>query len=393
MSAATTTRRLGWSLALLAFAQLIFSLDINIVYVALPDIGASLGFDGQTQQWVVSAYTVFAGGFLLFGGRAADLLGRRRIFITALAIYAVSSLVGGLATEPILLVGARAVQGIGGALLLPSTLALIGNLFAEGPARNRALAVWGGAGASGLTLGALLGGVLTQAFGWPAVFYVNVLLAGVAAIAAFVLIPKDEPRTERRKFDFPGALTVTVAATLFVYALVQGPSDGWGAPTIVAALVIAVLSAIAFVIIETRSADPLMPPKLLGNRNVAVGVLVTFIYMGTFGALPYFLTRRAHLVAHRICYRTSGHSRFGPWLFGGGVLRGYCPGSDHLRVRPGHRMDRDVDRGRNRCLTGATGGLQRAGVHSLEYRKRDRIGGPGCDFSGIGRPHRRRCRR
>ena len=290
MSAPTTTRRLGWSLALLAFAQLIFSLDINIVYVALPDIGASLGFDGQTQQWVVSAYTVFAGGFLLFGGRAADLLGRRRVFITALAIYAASSLVGGLATEPVLLVGARAVQGIGGALLLPSTLALIGNLFAEGPARNRALAIWGGAGASGLTLGALLGGVLTQAFGWPAVFYVNVLLAGVAAIAAFVLIPKDQPRTERRKFDFPGALTVTVAATLFVYALVQGPSDGWGAPTIVAALVIAVLSAVAFVIIETRSADPLMPPKLLGNRNVAVGVLVTFIYMGTFGALPYFLT-------------------------------------------------------------------------------------------------------
>lgn len=285
-----STTRLGWALALLAFAQLIFSLDINIVYVALPEIGRSLGFDGQTQQWVISAYTVFAGGFLLFGGRAADLLGRRRVFIAALALYAASSLVGGVATVPFVLVAARAVQGVGGALLLPSTLALIGTLFAEGPARNRALAVWGGAGASGLTLGALLGGVLTQAFGWPAVFYVNVILAGIAAVAAVVLIPRDEVREERRRFDVPGAAAVTVSATLLVYALVQGPADGWGSAGVVTALVVSASAAVAFVVIESRVPDPLMPIGLLGNRNVAVGVLVTFVYMGTFGALPYFLT-------------------------------------------------------------------------------------------------------
>ena len=289
MSSPTTTRR-RWALALLAFAQLIFSLDINIVYVALPDIGRDLGFSGQTQQWVVSAYTVFAGGFLLFGGRAADLLGRRRVFITALTMYAVSSLVGGLATEPLILVAARAVQGIGGALLLPSTLALINTLFAEGPARNRALAVWGGAGASGLTLGALLGGLLTQWFGWPAVFFVNVLLAGTAATAAILVLPRDESSTERHRFDLPGAVAVTVAATLFVYALVQGPADGWGTWSIITALVIATIAAILFALIETRSTDALMPPRLLGNRNVAIGVVTTFVYMGTFGALPYFLT-------------------------------------------------------------------------------------------------------
>ncbi|MGC0367497.1 MFS family permease [Rhodococcus sp. 27YEA15] len=287
---APTGRRLGWSLALLAFAQLIFSLDINIVYVALPDIGRSLGFDGQTQQWVVSAYTVFAGGFLLFGGRAADLLGRRRVFVTALALYAISSLVGGFASAPFMLIAARAVQGVGGALLLPSTLALISNLFAEGRVRNRALAIWGGAGASGLTLGALLGGVLSQWFGWPAVFFVNVVLAGVAAAAAFALIPRDVPRSESRTFDLPGAASVTLAATLFVYALVQGPADGWGTWPIITALAISIAAAVSFVVIESRSTDPLMPLRLLGNRNVAVGVMTTFVYMGTFGALPYFLT-------------------------------------------------------------------------------------------------------
>src|SRR4051812_4920004 len=175
--------RAGLSLALLALAQLIFSLDLNIVFVALPDIGADLGFTGQTQQLVVSAYVVLAGGFLLFGGRAADLLGRRRIFVLALALYALSSLVGGLAGSPGVIIAARAVQGIGGALLLPSTLSLINTLFDEGPKRNRALAVWGGAGASGLTIGALLGGVLTENFGWRAVFFVNVPLAGLVALA------------------------------------------------------------------------------------------------------------------------------------------------------------------------------------------------------------------
>lgn len=286
----TAHRHLGLSLALLALAQLIFSLDINIVFIALPEIGSDLGFSGQTQQAVVSAYVVFAGGFLLLGGRAADLLGRRRMFVLALALYAVSSLWGGLAESPGLILAARAVQGVGAALLLPSTLSLISTLFDEGPSRNRALAVWGGAGASGLTLGALLGGVLTQAFGWPAVFFVNVPLAGLVAIAALAVIPRDERQHDSRRFDLPGALTATGGATLLVYAIVQGPEAGWTSPTILVAVALSVVLLAAFALIEARGADPLMPPHLIANRSLLVAVTVTFIFMGTFGTLPYFLT-------------------------------------------------------------------------------------------------------
>ncbi|WP_309113352.1 MFS transporter [Saccharothrix sp.] len=292
----STTARPGLSLALLALAQLIFALDLNIVFVALPEIGADLGFTGQTQQWVVSAYVVIAGGFLLLGGRAADLLGRRRVFVLALVLYAVSSLAGGLATSPGVIVVARAVQGLGGALLLPSTLSLLNNLFEEGPKRNRALAVWGGAGASGLTVGALLGGVLTESFGWPAVFFVNVPLAGAVALAALLVIPADPRGHERRRFDLPGALSVTGGATLLVFVLVQGPEVGWLSAEILVAAVVAVVLLWAFVLIERRSADPLMPFRLLHNRSLLVGVTVTALFMGTFGALPYFLTVLLHTV-------------------------------------------------------------------------------------------------
>lgn len=285
-----TVRRPGWALALLAAAQLIYSLDINIVYVALPELAADLEFSEQTRQWVVHAYVVFAGGFLLLGGRAADLLGRRRMFVLALTLYAASSLAGGLAETQGVIVAARAVQGIGGALLLPSTLALIGTLFEEGLRRNRALAVWGGAGASGLTIGALLGGVLTQAYGWPAVFFVNVPLAAAVAVAALLVIPRDRRDGTRRRFDVPGALTATAGATLLVFGLVQGPEVGWGEPAVVAAFVLGAASIAGFAATESRGADPLLPFGLLRNRSLVVAVTVTFVFMGTFGALPYFLT-------------------------------------------------------------------------------------------------------
>lgn len=286
----TTGVKRGATLALLAFAQLIISLDLNIVFVALPEIGAGLGFSGQTLQWVVSAYTVFTGGFLLFGGRAADLIGQRRVFIFALWLYALSSLVGGLAWSPEIIIAARAVQGIGAAFLFPATLSLINRLFAEGPERNRALAVWGGAGASGLTLGSLAGGFLTSAFGWPSVFYVNVLLAGIAIIAAFTIIPRDRKRHEHRSFDLPGALTVTAGATLLVFTLVQGPEYGWGSTAIIVSAALAAFFLIAFTMIEAKSADPLMPLRLFYNRSLVAGMTITFLYMATFGALPYFLT-------------------------------------------------------------------------------------------------------
>lgn len=287
---APSERVLGWSLALLATAQLIISLDINIVFVALPEIGAVLGFGDQTLQWVVSAYTVFMGGFLLLGGRTADVLGQKRVFTAALWTYAASSLLGGLAWTPGVLIGARVLQGIGGALLFPATLSLINRLYEEGPTRNRALAVWGGAGASGLTIGSLAGGVLTDTFGWPAVFFVNVPLAAAVALAAWRVIPRD-PRTERgRRFDLPGAITVTAGATLVVFTLVQGPELGWTDPAVLLAAALAVVAWLAFGMVEARTSDPLIPFRLFRNRNLVVGASTTFLYMGSFGALPYFLT-------------------------------------------------------------------------------------------------------
>jgi MFS family permease len=286
------------ALAVLALAQLVFSLDLNIMFVALPRIGAALGFSSQTEQWVVSAYVVLAGGFMLLGGRISDALGRRRAFVGALVLYALSSLAGGLAPDQAVIVLARAMQGIGGALLLPATLGLLTTLFEEGPARNRALAVWGGAGASGLSVGALLGGVLTQELGWPAVFFVNVPLAGLAALAALRVIPADGPRVGPRSFDVTGALLVTVGSTLTVFVLVQGPDSGWGTPLVIVAAVLAVVLLAAFGFAEARRPDVLLPPSLLRNRSLRGGVAITALYMATFGTLPYFLTLLLQTTLH-----------------------------------------------------------------------------------------------
>ncbi|WP_175571114.1 MFS transporter, partial [Pseudomonas aeruginosa] len=219
-------------LALLACAQLIIALDATIVFVALPEISRALDFSAQRLQWVVSAYTVAFGGFLLLGGRATDLLGRRRMYVLGQSLYALASLAGGLAQSELPLILARAVQGLGGALLFPATLALIGNHFAEGPARNRALAIWSIASAFGLALGSALGGALTELFGWASIFLVNVPLAGAAALLALRLIPADARRQRGRRFDLAGALTVTAGATLLVFTLVQGPESGWDAPSV-----------------------------------------------------------------------------------------------------------------------------------------------------------------
>jgi EmrB/QacA subfamily drug resistance transporter len=278
------------TLALLAFAMLIVSLDQYIVVVALPQLGRALDFSAQTLQAVISAYAVACGGFLLLGGRASDLLGRRRVFVSGLALYAGGSLAGGLAPAPETLLVARVVQGLGGALVFPSTLALINTTFAEGAERNRAVAVWGGAGAAGLVIGALLGGVLTQAFGWEAVFFVNVPMVAIALVLAFALIPADPQRDRGRRFDLPGALSATLGITLIVFALVEGPSLGWGSAAVIASAVAGVLSLMAFALIERRGRDPLMPSQLLANRNLCTAVAIAFLFFATFGSVLYFLT-------------------------------------------------------------------------------------------------------
>jgi MFS family permease len=277
-------------LALLSFAMLLVSLDQYIVVVALPEIGRDLGYSAHTLQSVVSAYAVASSGFLLFGGRAADLLGRRRVLVAGLALYALASLAGGLATRPEVQLTARAVQGLGGALVFPSTLAVINTTFAEGRERNRALGIWGGAGAAGLVVGVLFGGVLTRAFGWEAVFLINVPLAAAALIATFVVIEPDRVTHSDRKFDLFGALTATGAVTFLVFALVQGPERGWNSPRIIVAIAAGLVLLAMFTLIERRSRDPIVPRRLLANRPLTIAVAIAFMFMATFGSLLYFLS-------------------------------------------------------------------------------------------------------
>jgi EmrB/QacA subfamily drug resistance transporter len=278
------------TLALLAFAMLIVSLDQYIVVVALPEIGRELGYSAQSLQSVVSAYAVASAGFLLLGGRASDLLGRRRVFVAGLLLYASASLVGGLASAPEVLLAARAAQGLGGALVFPSTLAIINTTFAEGRERNRAVAVWGSAGAAGLVIGVLLGGVLTHAFGWEAVFFVNVPIAGLAAVLAVRLIAADRERERGRVFDLPGAVSATLGVTLLVFALVRGPDAGWDSAHILAAAGAGLVLLGALVVIERRSRDPLLPPRLLANGNLRIAVAVALLFAATFGSVLYFLS-------------------------------------------------------------------------------------------------------
>lgn len=281
--------RNGLRLGLLALTQLIVALDYNIVYVALPDIGAALGFGPRSVQWVVSAYAVGLGGLLLFGGRAVDRLGPRRMFVTGLALYGVASLVGGLAPSAELLVAARAVQGVGGALVTPATLTLIYRGFAEGPARNRALGAWGMAGSAGLAAGSLLGGVLTNYLGWAWVFFVNVPLVLGCVLAAPRLLPADPDRTAGG-FDVPGAVLATAGSALLVLGLATGPDAGWLSPRSAGALAAGVVLLALLLVVEARTRDPLIPLRLARGRNLATTMIVIAIFQGTLGGGYYLLT-------------------------------------------------------------------------------------------------------
>ncbi|MEG2803921.1 MFS transporter [Stenotrophomonas sp.] len=277
------------ALTLLAMAQLIIALDATIIFVALHEMGVQLQINAQQLQWIVSGYTVAFGGCLLLGGRAADLLGRRRVYRLGMALFAVASLVGGFSNSAWLLIGARAAQGIGAALLFPATLSLINTLYAEGAPRNRALAIWSMASAGGLALGTLLGGVLTQHFGWSSVLLVIVPVAGACALLGGWWLPRDPAPQAGRSFDLAGALTVTVGGSLLVTTLVQGPEWGWAAPRTLACLIVSVLLLAVFVQIEKRSGDPLMQFALLRLRSLRAAMLLTLLFMSSFGVQYYFL--------------------------------------------------------------------------------------------------------
>ena len=236
MGASTKTGRRWSALALIVTAQFMVILDVAIVNVALPSIKSDLGFSQENLQWVISAYAILFGGVLLLGGRLADLLGRRRLFVAGLALFAASSLLCGIAWSEASLIGFRALQGLGGALLAPAALSLLMTTFAEGRDRNLALGIYGAASGSGAAVGVLLGGVLTSYLSWSWIFFINVPV-GLAAIAlAPVLLRESRADVPRRHFDVPGAVSITSGLMLLVYATTRATNDGWGASSTLALL-------------------------------------------------------------------------------------------------------------------------------------------------------------
>ncbi|GGR66141.1 MFS transporter [Streptomyces roseolus] len=280
----------GLMLALLAFAQFLVAADYNIVYVALPDIGSALGFTTQSLQWVVSAYAVAFGGLLLFGGRLVDRLGGRRLFVAGAVVFGASCLVGGLATDPGVLIAARALQGLGAALLSPATLMLVNTRFGEGAARNRALAVWGASGSGGLAAGALLGGLLTNAWGWEWVLFILVPMALLAAVAAPSVLPPDERSSSDASFDLPGALLATAGSSLLVLGLVSGPEAGWGSLRGVGSIVAGLVLLAVFALVETRTRAPLAPMRLFRNRSLVTAILIILVFQSSLSGSYYLFT-------------------------------------------------------------------------------------------------------
>lgn len=276
-------------MSLLGLSSLITSLDFTIVYVALPDIDHQLGFGAGQVQWVVSAYALAFGGFLLLCGRLSDLLGRRRTFVFGMVLFATASLLGTFAGGPAALLAARALQGLGAAALFPSTLSLVTSTFPEGPAQARAMTVWATCGASGLSLGALLGGVLTE-IDWRGVLLVNVPLTVLAAAAAFVALPPDARLRRPRGFDLIGAITGTAAATLFVLAVSRLSEPGTSPAATVGIGLGAVVSAVAFLRTEATVRAPLLPLSLFTHRSLRAATVVIAVFGATLQSVPYVLT-------------------------------------------------------------------------------------------------------
>src|ERR671937_1811159 len=292
MTAAETPRAKNLALALLAMTQFVVVLDAAIVNVALPSIGRALDFSQDNLSWVVNAYTLTFGGFLLLGGRLADLLGRRRIFIGGLALFAFASLLGGLAQSDTWLIAARAAQGLGAALISPAALSLITTIFREGAERNRALGVWGAVAGSGGAAGVLLGGVLTQWVGWQAVLFVNVPIGLIAAALAPRLLPESRD-ADHRYFDVQGAVLVTAGLALLVYALVDANNAGWGTFHTIGLGGLALGLLAAFVAWESRAQHPLMPFSIFRLRTLrganVIGLLLGMSLFSMFFFISLYL--------------------------------------------------------------------------------------------------------
>src|SRR5262245_30942753 len=271
-------------------------LDAAIVTVALPSIQEDLSFSAQGLQWVVSAYALTFAGLLLLGGRAADLLGRRRVFMVGVVLFTLASLLCGLAWSDEALIGARALQGVGAAVMTPTALSIITTLFEEGPERNKAFGIWGALGGIGATTAWLIGGPLVDGFGWEWIFFINVPV-GLGALALSPLLLRESRATMvRRSYDPAGALTITGALVLLVYAVVEAPDTGWTAARTLLLFAGSAALSVAFAVIESRHAAPLVPLRFLRSRTV-VGANSVMLVFGTvaFG-MPFMLTLYAQEV-------------------------------------------------------------------------------------------------
>ena len=286
-------------LIVVCLAQFMVILDVAIVNVALPSMRAGLHFSTTGLQWVVNAYTLTFAGFLMLGGRSADLLGRRRVFLAGVALFSLSSLVCALADSRGLLIGARGLQGFAGAVLSPATLSIITSSLPEGRERNRGLAAWGAVGGLGASSGALLGGVLTQAFGWPAIFAVNVPLGVLVVVLGLRVIPVHLPAEGRRHFDVTGAVLVTAALVSVTFGIVRTDTLGWGSVGVLVPLIGGLVMLAAFLLVEARFAEqPLVPLSIFRIGHLrAANLVVVLLYASQFPSW-FFLTLYLQQVLH-----------------------------------------------------------------------------------------------
>ncbi|WP_433390757.1 MFS transporter [Micromonospora sp. KLBMP9576] len=277
-------------LGLVGIAQLMLILDVTVVAIALPHMGSDLGMGREALTWVVSGYTLAFGGLLLLGGRAADLFGARRLVLAGLLLFSVASLTAGLATSGPMLLGGRVGQGVAAAILSPAALSLVVTIF-DGDERNKALGIWSALGGGGAALGVLLGGLLTAGPGWPWVFFVNVPVGIILLLALRMQLPPRVANGATARLDVPGAVLVTAATAALIYALIRAGDLGWGSPTILVLLAVAVLLYAAFVVRQRLATSPLMDVRLLLRRPVATGALlilvatalmITVFFLGTF---------------------------------------------------------------------------------------------------------------
>jgi EmrB/QacA subfamily drug resistance transporter len=290
--------------ALLAVAYFMTIIDLTIVNVSLPTIGRDLHFTATSLQWVVTAYALTFGGFLLLGGRAADLLGRRRVLMVGLGVFSAASLACALATAEGFLIAARAVQGLGAAVMLPAALSIVMNMFAEGAERNKALGIWGAIAASGATVGLIAGGLLTRYAGWQYIFYLNVPIGMAALLLAPRMVPESRLTTTKRRFDAPGALAGTGGLVLLVDAISQAPQYGWGATRTIAVLAASAALLVAFLVIESRAKDPVLPLQIFRLRTLSGANVAGLLLGGSFFAFIFIGTLYMQEVLHYSALQT-----------------------------------------------------------------------------------------